>query len=433
MTRKTRRILFVLAILAFVALGFAVTMYARGYRWDFKKNELVLSGAVYVKSLSPKEAEVALNQKPTNKTTAALIKNLLPSRTYQVAVAKEGYQPWRKDFEITEGLVAGNETVVLLPESLAGEIIWPEADLTDLAVSPNQKFAAAVISSSQLIIRDLTNINATTTPIIFPDKRKTAAVGFLKNNRGWSANSKKFIFYRDISARRLWYIWDNEKGLTDLTMVYERQIVLKQASASPLPVKFSAEKVTWFGNDNNLLALINNRLFNLDIVNETITDLKLSEIADFESYENKIAALKKPDIFLFMDSAVDNVSVLGQAKFAPQKILFSPQGDKIAYVDETTLGVFWLKDTSRQPLKKVNDQEIVYLGAGEISETFWHRYGEHLVFLENQKLKTVEIDTRPPLNTASWNETILGLDYLADNSKLFILESEAVKSIEGEF
>lgn len=433
MTRKSRRILFILSIIAFLGLGFGVIMYARGYRWDFDANHPLLTGGVYLKTLSPAEAEVSINAKPTGKTTAALIKNLLPLRKYKALVTKAGYQPWEKEFEITPGLVTGAETVVLFPEKLNSQTIWPESPVTEFSVSPDQKFAAAAITSSKLVVRDLTNINATATPINFPDRRKTTAAGFLKNNHGWSANSKKFMFYRDISTRRLWYIWDNEKGLIDLTTLYERQIVVKQASASPLPTKFTAPKVIWFGNDNNLLALINNRLFNLDIKNETVTDLKLNEIADFDSYENKIIALKKPDILLFMDSAVDNVSVLGQVKFAPQKILFSPKGDKIAYTNDISLGVFWLKETTKQPLKKTNDQEVVYASSGRISEIFWHHYSEHLLFLENQKLKTAEIDSRRPLNTAVWNETISGMSYLPEDSKLFILESGAIKSVEGKF
>ncbi|MBI2454305.1 MAG: hypothetical protein HYV54_01905 [Parcubacteria group bacterium] len=433
MSRKTRRILFVLAVLAFMVLGFVVIAYAQGYRWDFKAKRLLLSGAIYLETITPEDAQITINAKSAHKTTAALIKNLLPLRRYKALVAKEGYLPWEKEFEIAPGLVAGAETIVLFPEKLNAQTIWPDPAITEFSVSPDQKYIAAKTGPSRLIIRDLSRPDATTAPINFTDKRKTIAVGFLKNNRGWSAESKKLIFYRDISARRLWYIWDDAKGLADLTSLYERQIVIKQASVSPLPAKFTASKIVWFGGGNNLLALINNNLFNLDLSNGTVTDLKLNEVIDFDSYENKIAILKKPDILLFIDSAVDNISVLGQAKFAPQKILFSPQGDKIAYANSTSLGVFWLKETSRQPLKKANDQEVVYNSNGQILETFWHRYGEHLLFLENQKLKTAELDARPPLNTATWNETISDISYLSADSKLFILESGAVKSVEGEF
>ncbi len=432
MTRKTRRILLGLAILAFLVVGFVMTMYARGYRWDFDKNRFLLSGAVYLKSLYPDDTQIFINGKNTEKTAAALIKNLLPARRYKTQVLKEGYQSWEKEFEITPGLVANAENIILFPKKLNSQIIWPEGEgLVDFSVSPNQKFIAGKINSSKIIIRDLEQLDATARPLNLNDKRKTTGVAFLKNNKGWSANSQKFLFSRDTTTRKLWYIWDSDT-LIDLTALYERKIVLKQPSASPLPTKFAPTKISWLGN-SSLLAILNGRLFQLDIQNETVTDLKLSDVVDFDAFENKIIALKNPDILLLMDSAVENISVLGQAQFAPQRILISPDGSKVSYFDANSLGVFWLKDTPRQPLKKANDQEVVYESTGHMTEIYWQNENEHLLILDNQKLYAVEIDTRDKINIAAWPETIAAINYLSQDSKLFILENSAIKSLDGKF
>ncbi|MBI4118712.1 MAG: hypothetical protein HY452_00410 [Parcubacteria group bacterium] len=434
MTRKTRRILLGLAVTAFLIIGFILLMYARGYRWDFNNNRLLLSGAIYIKPQSPKETDIFINKKNTDEQTAALIKNLLPLRKYHAQVAKVGYQTWQKEFEVTPGLVTEAENIILFPEKFSFQMFVSEPGLLDFNISPDQKFAAVKTNSAKLIFYDFSNSTTTATPFTFPDKIKTKSLRFLENDRGWSANSQKFIFSRSTAAKTTWYVWDKSaKKLTDLTLLYERKIIVKQPSASPLPTKFNPSKVLWFGGDDNLLILMDSKLFQLDLADETVADLNLSDVVDFDSRENKIIALKNPDILLIMDSAVANVSVLGQTTFAPQKIFIAPDDAKIAYTTANALGVMWLKDTGKQPLKKSGDQEVIYQSLGDISSVYWHTKNEHLMFLENQNLKVVELDTRDKINLASWPETITAINYLTGDAKLYFLTDGALKLAEGEF
>lgn len=423
-----------LAIAAFLIIGFILLAYARGYRWDFETNRPLATGGVYLKTLTPADAEISINAKPTNQTTAALIKNLLPLRKYQAQVAKTGYQPWQKEFEVTPGLVTEAENIILFPEKLSLQTLRSEPALTDFSVSPNQELMAVKMDTAKIVIRDLDNPNATATPLAFADKIKTKNIELPKNNQGWSANSRKFIFSRVAALQTSWYIWDAPtQKLTNLTLLYERKIVVKQPSTLPLPTKFTPAKILWFVDDNNLLILLEGKVFQLNIAEETVTDLALSDVIDFDAYGNKIIALKNPDILLLMDSAVENVSLLGQTKFRPQRVLISPDGAKVAYTDNNTLGVMWLKDTTEQPLKKSGDQETIYESSDSISDLYWHSQSEHLIFLENQNLKVVELDARDQVNLALWPETVSVINYLSKDSKLYLLEDSAIKLAEGEF
>ncbi|MEK7077679.1 MAG: hypothetical protein AAB928_01115, partial [Patescibacteria group bacterium] len=256
----------------------------------------------------------------------------------------------------------------------------------------------------------------------------------IKNGRGWSADSQKFIFSRLAALQTSWYIWDAPtQKLTNLTLLYERKIVVKQPSTLPLPTKFTPAKILWFVDDNNLLILLEGKVFQLNIAEATVIDLALSDVIDFDAYDNKIIALKNPDILLLMDSAVENISVLGQTAFIPQRVLIAPDSGKVAYANGNALGILWLKDTNKQPLKKSGDQEIIYESSGDISDLYWHSENEHLIFLENQILKVVELDTRNKVNIASWPETIAAINYIVDNSKLYLLADSAIKLTEGEF
>lgn len=443
MSTKIRRILFIIAIAMFLAIGFVLIIYAQGYRWDSKSNKFVLTGAIHIKPMSPKETEISINNDISDNKSEVLVKNLLPSRKYQVKVSKNEYKTWEKEFEVTPGFVVSAENIILFPESLRTQIMIPDTLAIDFNISPNQKLMAVIYEKpSKILVNNYSGGSATSTQINFQDKKKTISFGLPKNNSGWSQNSKKLIFWREIASTGKqtvspiinWYIWDSENGtLVDLTNLYEKKILLKQENSTSLPAKLIPNKITWFTNDNNILALIGGNIFEIDIKNETIKDLGMSDVLDFDYFENKIVILKSPDILMMMESAVQNVSAIGQTKFQAEKILFSPDGNKIAYANSNTIGVLWLKDTNKQPFKKTNDQEIIYNGSSNISRIYWHKYGEHIIFIENKKLNVVELDKRGKMNIASWNDEASIINYLQKDSKLFILGNGSIKSVDGEF
>ncbi len=437
MTKKTRRGLFIIAVIAFVAISFVLIMYARGYRWDFDKNKFLLAGAIYIEPIYPPDTEIYINNKSTDKLSASLIKNLLPLRKYQIKIAKAGYQDWTKNFEITPGLVVEAKSVVLFPQDLKTSVIWPNAGLADFTVSPNQEIIAAKTIDQKMVINTISENNfAALTNINFPDKRKTLGLDFIKNGRSWSANSKELLFSRNIflngRIQKIWYVWRKEPNLLiQLNDLYEKEILLKNPSASPLPKKFEADKIVWLNNDA-VISKIGKQLFQLDLKNKTITDLNLSDIVDFDVTENRIIALKNPDILLSLDSSVQNVAALGQAKFVPKNILISPDASTAAYFNKNSAGIIWLKDSLEQPPRQNGDQEIIFENKN-IASPYWHNSNKYLMFIFDDKLNVIELDTRGQENIHIWPEAISEIDYLANDSKLFLLENGALKSVDGKF
>lgn len=181
----------------------------------------------------------------------------------------------------------------------------------------------------------------------------------------------------------------------------------------------------------------------VDLKEETLTDLNFSDIYNFDVFENKIIAIKNPNIILMMDSAVQNISVLGETKFQnPSAIRFSPEGDKAVYADTNgkSLGVIWLKEVTNGQIRKANDQDIIYTSPADTvgligKEIYWHHLGEYILFNESQSFKTAEIDTRSNVNIASWpeNQNVAKMVYLPKVSKLYILENSTIKVVNGEF
>ena len=285
--------------------------------------------------------------------------------------------------------------------------------------------------------------SATATPIAFADKKKTAAVGLIGQGRSWSANSKKLLLWRQTwnAGGRLstknWFIWDSATGgVTDLTALYEREIILKNPSASPLPTRFNPASLKWLGNDNDLGTVLDGKLLRLDIKNETVTDLNLNDIIDFDFKDSRIAALKKPGIVMLMDSAIQNVSAAGETDIAPKFIAFSPEGGKVALASQDAIAVLWLKETSQQPLRRAGETETIHRSAaGAVGSVYWHASGEYIIFLENQLLQAAELDGRGSRrNVARWPaENIAGINYLAADQKLFLFSGGNIKAVEEKF
>lgn len=118
MSKRIRRILFYLSILAFLVVGLSVVLYAQGWRLDFRTLEVEKVGGLYVRS-RPANAKIALNGEPLrNKSgffdSGTLMNSLLP-QTYTLRLTSPGYRDWERNVEIFPSLVTEVDPAVLVP------------------------------------------------------------------------------------------------------------------------------------------------------------------------------------------------------------------------------------------------------------------------------------------------------------------------------
>ena len=100
--------LFLLFILVSITTG--VVLYANGYRFSFSPSSAGISktGILNASSL-PKGAQVYIDGHLTSATDNAI--NLAPGK-YEVTIAKDGYNPWKKDVQIQEQFVSEADAVL---------------------------------------------------------------------------------------------------------------------------------------------------------------------------------------------------------------------------------------------------------------------------------------------------------------------------------
>lgn len=102
MTLRSRIILILCGITAFLIVAPAAILLARGYSFDLKAFRLIGTGIITIKT-DPKGADIYLDGKK-NKTTPAVLRLLLP-KEYEVRLAKIGYRDWHKKITVHERMV----------------------------------------------------------------------------------------------------------------------------------------------------------------------------------------------------------------------------------------------------------------------------------------------------------------------------------------
>lgn len=112
MTRKIRRIIFYLFLIAFIILAPLIALYARGYTFDWEKKTIVATGGIYLKTY-PSKAEIYINDNFKGKTNK-FIRRLIP-KIYEIRIIKDDYHPWQKELLVEPRLVVKAKDILLVP------------------------------------------------------------------------------------------------------------------------------------------------------------------------------------------------------------------------------------------------------------------------------------------------------------------------------
>jgi hypothetical protein len=134
---------FLLFVLVSVTTG--VVLYANGYRFSVSSDKAAISKTGILNASSvPKGAQVYIDGHLTSATDNAI--NLTPGK-YEVTIAKDGYNPWKKDVQIQEQLVSEADAV-LFPSAPSLQSISSIGVLSPTLDPSGTKLAFRVASQS---------------------------------------------------------------------------------------------------------------------------------------------------------------------------------------------------------------------------------------------------------------------------------------------
>ncbi len=237
MRKKTKKLVFYVAVLVFIILSFLVMLFAFGYRYDFVQNRFFKTGSLELKTNV--RAEVYLNDKLVGNTSFlsdSFSKGQLLPRTYNVRLESNKYRPWQKLVKIEAGFLTSFPRVVLLPQDFESEVV-ASSSISNISI---KRFDAenniAIIGNKQKLdsidlkngekksIKILPRANLPVASMISPDGNKNAWIG----------------------EREIWVRWINDSGYQPLKLAGNTELVTRFSQ--------TVEDLQWFKDSEHLIA-----------------------------------------------------------------------------------------------------------------------------------------------------------------------------------
>jgi hypothetical protein len=418
MSKRMKRILFLVCLLLFIVVVPLAVVYSQGYKVDFVNGGFKISktGGLFIKA-SPKQADVYLNNpnsahKIESKKTdfffgSLLIENLFP-KTYKIEVAKEGYISWQKNLEIKEKEVTEAKNIILFPKDPGLTVFSRE--LENFWLSPDQK---------KIILRE-------------------------KNNNKWSLNlyeidkevKSHLIDEDDISIKgaellSLEFSQDSktislETGLEENIKYFT--INLEKSPVAPIKAKAPITSTTTLASikingDSYYLDRNGNIFKNMTKLNSSRFPVQQETDYSLEIFGDYIFLKENQNLYLFnqeskkMELFSQNINI----------IKASPSQKVLALSSDNEMQLFFLKDNETFPKKKAGERMTLIRLSEKIKDFFWLN-DDYLLFNTGNEVKIIETDDRDKAqvwNLASSADPVISFSqqdkrlYLLSENKLY--------------
>ncbi|MEK7638357.1 MAG: PEGA domain-containing protein [Patescibacteria group bacterium] len=222
MKKRTRRIIFWLAVIAFGLASWVVIKYAQGYIFDWNSNAFVRTGAIAVTVNTG--ASLFVNDTKTGDTSFLgnrAGRDRLAPGTYQIKLVRDGYSGWRKTIEVREGMLTDFPTVLLLPSDEASQPALKAEASVSLAESRTLKNAPPKMVHPEVSIGDFA-LSGTQ----LWDMRIASGSIIAKNVLGFTVadNTSRLLWW---TRNELWVLWLRNTDYQPFRTEGERQAVTR--------------------------------------------------------------------------------------------------------------------------------------------------------------------------------------------------------------
>lgn len=402
MDLKTRRIIAFIFIAAFLITAPILILYASGYRYNLKKNQLKKTGALFIKT-EPKSATIYIDNKMQTEKTPAQITHIFPN-SHDIAVKKSGYYTWEKNLEIRPQTTTFAENIVLFKntepipvktEKKAFDLYKTDDCLMTLLKRENEPIHFACIEKNDL---DPISSYPADTEILdqSPSKNKFLIVNKNGLSIGSTDNSYEQKISFDENSKPKSINWDlkNEHFLYYNTNSSIWQINL--LGKTPVHTKihdFKNKKIKNFKTAGDKLYYITSEkdghflhLASLQNPEKTVKSIKLpSSNFLIDSLINEYLVLidnKKSNIYILTES-LNSTTV---KKEGCEKYSYFEEKNLLAVYNDYEIFVFDLK-------QKTPQSNLIIRYSTKINQVEWFDEN-YLLAIHDQKIKIIELDQR---------------------------------------
>jgi len=280
-----RIITYTVMILAVIVIVAGTILFILGYRLDGDKGRLE-QGALVQFDSQPNNADVAIDGKSIKANTPS--KQTVVAGVHQFAVTKNGYEPWAKTLNVKAGTLEWLDYLLLVPKKLPTESVASYPSIYGEKASPDYKWLMvqqkAETPSFQLV--DLRSQQVKSSTIAIPEALYTDAttegVTHTFAMESWDEDGRYVIVKHTYNDKSEYIVVDTQDVATSVNVSTLLSISLSE-------LKFSGT------SGSALYGLTDGTIRKLDLSNATISRGLVSNVKDFNLFDNTIVTYTGTD------------------------------------------------------------------------------------------------------------------------------------------
>ncbi|MFA6252529.1 MAG: PEGA domain-containing protein [Candidatus Paceibacterota bacterium] len=415
MDKRIKISFLVLLILGFGVVSTLVILQAQGYDFDWKKNEVLKTGGIYVKT-AQSGADVFIDDKYINKTDGfsreILAQKMLPG-SHTVKVQKEGYFTWEKTLPVEEQMVAKAQNIILFPTNIS--FTSKIADISSIYNITNQSFLVFKTNG------DLYAVNSNT-----KEEQSVLAASKLKDigkikSISFSSDQKKALIINQNNVYFLLEIAGAKSKLTNLKDYLDKTV----------------SNIVWNG-DNTLEYIYKNKLYSLNVSTYKKESIKEENVTAFARHSDGLYTMEDgilirtntftkgveiltKDAFSFKKNSSYQLKIIegriflaednktyyyyeGKAKLfikaldSSSEINYKILSDKVIFTTDYGIWLMLLKDYESPFFMKTESFILLSKFSQKISDIVWVA-DDYFAAIVNGKIRINEIDNRDKINS----------------------------------
>jgi len=428
MKLRTRRIIALIFITAFFITAPILILYTAGYRYNFTKNQLKKTGALFVET-EPKGATVFIDDEQRKESTPAHITNVFPNH-YKIRIEKEDYFTWEKELEIKAQNTTFAEDVVLFkktqPEKIKSDLnIEQICEADDYIISQTKENKQTEFFCFDLKEEKFESI----ADIIYPDSKIIDI----------SANKNKFII---TNSPNTYQIQSTDKSYSQtISNLPINPIQIKWDEENEHFIYLASENQIWQANllgsepkYSQIYTTTSQKIYDFAALGEKLYFIIENEQGIFlnlTSIQNPTKidqSIQLPSSNFVIDSFIDNYLILVDKSRSNIYVLYQDLSetkinldgsDKYAFFEKNDLMAIYngfeifivnLKDELPQP-------NLIIRHSSPYEKVAWFN-DNYLIALHENKIKIIELDDREKHNIWELNtENIKIEDFFLDEDK----------------
>lgn len=370
-----QRILTILGYLAGSAVIVLATVslvaYGQGYTYDFKSGRIIRTGLVIIQS-TPGGAQVSLNGKKLNKKTT--YRQSFEQGRYEFALAKDGFHPWKKTFEIVASEVALVQYALLVPLSPAIKTLDSRPAVTTQVMSKDHRHLAYVSEGS---VYTLDVEGGKPVKAYAPRAATPELPAEVVSEVWWSDDASRLLIVAKVGESPVHYLMSPDGGsVTNLTEQY----------------RFNFSGLRFAGNNARQLYWISpDGLRKLDTEAQSVSAVLADKVRQFQVAGDRVLYVQRTDLGESLWSIDRNghkqelVAALPESESYALAISAYRGQEQLAVVpSRTKVGTLYSDIYGTRPVAKTV--------AHDVTQTAFSPDGHLLTFYSDSRLLTYDLE-----------------------------------------